>query len=239
LLSPLQKELTLIGLALDGSITSPLKRYSINNLPTGCTLITNLVCKNVPTDARQVGDYVFKLTVIPQQGAPEPEITKNTPTIKIQPIPVNIVYFKVNGRDVDQEGKITFPVNKERRQVNIILSWKVEGGEDIKVELLGSNVQPQGNLSYPLSKPPSSQTIILKARNKAGEEKIQSVIIETVEPSTLTKPQTSSPGTTSPGIVSPGTGVSPGRTSPGIASPSPLPSNVEQLPPIEVPPKPD
>ncbi|MBE9225451.1 hypothetical protein IQ264_08410 [Phormidium sp. LEGE 05292] len=239
------KELTLVGLALDGSIAIPLKRYSTNNLPTKCTLTTNLLCKNVPTDARQAGDYVFKLTVIPQQGTPEPEINKNTPTIKIKPIPptpVNIVYFKVNGRDVDQEGKIIFPINKERKQANVILSWKVESGEDIKVELLGSNVQPQGDLSYPLSKPPSSQTITLKVRNKAGEEKTQSVVIETVEPSSLSKPQTSSPGTISPGtispgIVSPGTGVSPGRTSPGSTSPSP--SNVEQLPPIEVPPKPD
>ncbi|MFB2877386.1 hypothetical protein [Floridanema aerugineum] len=240
------KELTLVGLALDGSIASPLKRYPINNLPTGCTLTTNLVCKNVPTDGRQSGDYVFKLTVIPQEEAPETEITKNTPTIKIKPIPpkppkpatpVNIVYFKVNGRDVNQEGKIIFPINKERKQANVILSWKVEEGEDIKVELLGSNVQPQGDLSYPLSKPPSSQTITLKVRNKAGEEKTQSVVIETVEPSSSTKPQTSSPGTSSPGIVSPGTGVSPGTTSPGTASPSP--SNVEQLPPIEVPPLPD
>ncbi|MFB2835629.1 hypothetical protein [Floridanema evergladense] len=237
------KELTLVGLALDGSIASPLKRYPINTLPTGCTLTTNLVCKNVPTDAQQTGNYVFKLTVIPQQGTPEPEITKNTPTIKIKPIPpkpptpVNIVYFKVNGRDVNQEGKIIFPINKERKQANAILSWKVESGEDIKVELLGSSVQPQGDLSYPLSKPPSSQTITLKVRNKAGEEKTQSVVIETVEPSTLSKPQTSSPGTISPGIISPGTGVSPGTTSPGTASPSP--TNVEQLSPIEVPPKPN
>ncbi len=239
------KELRLISLAPDGSVNSQLKRYPIinNTLPAQlknfCTLTNNLICKNVPTGAKQAGDYTFKLTVIPKQGEAEPEIAKNTPNIKIKPIPpkpatpVKIVYFKINGQDASEKPKHVYEINKDRKPVDIIVSWKVENGEDIKVELLpfGDVQKPQGSKTYTLSKPPSSVTITLRVTNKAGEQTTQSVTLETVEPSRVIQPQTPSPG----GIV-PGETV-PGETAPGTASPSPGTS--DRLSPIELPPKPD
>jgi hypothetical protein len=249
------RELMLIGLAPDGSVNSQLKRYPIitNNLPPElrkfCTLTTNLICQNLPTGAKQAGDYTFKLTVILKQAEGEAEITKNTPTVKIKPVPpkpatpVNIIYFRVNGRDVSEKQKYIYEVNKDRKPVDIIVSWQVEDGEDIKVELLpfGDVQKPEGAKTYTLSKPPSSVTITLRVTNKAGEQKTQSVTIDTVEPSRLTQPQTSTPGGTAPGGTAPGEtapgGTAPGGTAPGGASPSP--SSPDRLSPIELPPKPD
>lgn len=247
------KELKVVGLAPDGSINSKLKRYAVNNnslppeLKGFCVLATKLICQNVPTDAGQAGDYTFKLTVVPKQEQEAPEIAKNTATIKIKPVPpkpptpptpVNIISFKINNEEVSQKPKYTYAINKDRSSVDIVLSWQVQNGEDIKVELLPSPgaVSPQGSINYTLSKPPSNATITLKVTNKAGEQKTQSVVIETVEPNKSSQPQKSPPGGASSGAPSPA-GASPGTPSPGGASPTP--SNPARLSPIELPPRPD
>jgi len=200
-----------------------------------------------------------KSAVIPKQAEGASEITKDTPLVKIKPIPpkpatpVNIIYFRVNGREVSEKAKYIYEINKDRKPVDIIASWKVEDGEDIKVELLplGEVEKPEGAKSLRLDKPPSNITITLRVTNKAGEQKTQSVVIDTVEPRGLTQPQTSTPGETTSGVASPGGtapgdaslggtapgGASPGGTAPGGASPSP--SNADTLSPIELPPKPD
>jgi len=238
------KELKIISLASDGSINSELKRYPFftNTLPSDlrkfCYVAQSLVCRNVPTDAQQPGDYTFTLTVVPKQGLEEPEIAKKTATIKIKPQPPqplsfppppppppppNIVYFKVNNQEVRQKPKYVFPINKERSTVDVVLSWQVEEEEGIKVELLPAPgaVPSKGSITYSLSKPPSSETITLRVKNQAGEEKTQSVVIETSEVNRSNQP------TTSPSRAA----------SPGAASPSP--SNSDKLSPIELPPSPD
>ncbi|NJK69370.1 MAG: hypothetical protein HC941_25145 [Microcoleus sp. SU_5_3] len=217
-----------------------------------CTLTNNLICQNLPTGAKQAGDYTFKLTVIPKQAEGDTEIAKNTPTVKIKPVPpqppkpatpVNIVYFKINGRDVSEKPKYVYEINKDRKPVDIIVSWKVGDGEDIKVELLpfGDVQKPEGTKTLTLSKPPSSITIALRVTNKAGEQKMQSVTIDTVEFSRLTQPQTPTPGGTAPGGTPPG-GSAPGGSAPGGSAPggaAPSPSNPDRLSPIELPPKAD
>ena len=236
------RDLKLISLAPDGSVNSELKRYIIinNSLPPQlknfCTLTTNLVCRGVPSGAKQAGDYTFKLTVISKQGSEESEITKNTPTVKIKPVPpkpatpVKIIYFKVNGQDVTAKPKFIYEINKQRKPVDIILSWQVEDGEDIKVELMpfGDVQKPQGSKIYTLSKPPSSVTITLKVTNKAGEQTTQSVAIETAESTRSDQIRTSSPK-----------GTTPGETKPGEIAPqtaSPLPTSPFTPSPIELPP---
>jgi hypothetical protein len=241
------KELKLVALAPDGSVSSQLKRYIVTNnsvpseLQKFCILTTNLVCQNVPTGAKQAGDYIFKLTVVPKQGSGEPEITTNTATIKVKPIPptpINIVYFRVNGQDVAEKQKYIYELNKERKPSDIVLSWKVEDGEDIKVELLpfGEVQKPQGVKNYTLSKPPSSVTITLKVTNKAGEQKTQSVVIETSQPSQLGKPQIALPKKATPQETAPRENSS-GTASPNLESPSSVSPNL--LSPVELPPESD
>ena len=215
-----------------------------------CTLTANLICQNLPTGAKQAGDYTFKLTVITKQVWGDTEIAQNTATVKIKPVPpkpatpLNIIYFRVNGQDVSAKPKYVYEINKDRKAVDIIVSWKVEDGEDIKVELfpVGDVPKPQGARTLTLSKPPSSVTITLRVTNKAGEQKMQSVTIDTIEPSFLTQPQTPAPGGSAPGETAPGGGTVPGGSAPGGSAPggaSPSPSNPDRLSPIELPPKPD
>ncbi|GAB1543818.1 hypothetical protein NUACC21_64940 [Scytonema sp. NUACC21] len=235
------KELKIVALAADGSISGNLKRYIIinNSLPVElrpfCVSTTKeLFCQNVPTDVRQAGNYTFKMTAIPKSAGAE--ITKNTDAIKIQPqppkaaTPVNIVSFKINGEEASQKPKHSFTINKQRSDANITVSWQVDNGEDIKVEVLPAPgiVNPQGSLeNYSLSKPPSSETITLRVTNKAGEQKTQSVVIETVESNPPNQSQSSSFNRNS-GITAPG-GNSESTASPQF-------SNSDKLAPIEVPP---
>ncbi|NJK53949.1 MAG: hypothetical protein HC936_16260 [Leptolyngbyaceae cyanobacterium SU_3_3] len=93
------KELKLVGIAPDGSISSSLKRYPLvnGNLPADlqpyCLQAASLICQNVPTDASKPGDYTFKLVVVPQQASDQ-EITKNTEVIKIIPQNPQFARFK-------------------------------------------------------------------------------------------------------------------------------------------------
>ncbi len=185
------QELRIIGLAPDGSIGSAEKRYFINNnLPEAlkpfCRLTPqSMSCQNVPTDAGQAGDYNFKLTIVSIPGQGTPEITKETPKIRIlgkPATPVKIISFTANGQDTATKPKLICAINQGKKPNDVNLSWQVQNGEDIQVELLpfGLN-KTQGSLPIALSPSPSSQTITLKVTNQAGEQKTQSVVIETFE----------------------------------------------------------
>ncbi|HIK06901.1 MAG TPA: hypothetical protein IGS40_19785 [Trichormus sp. M33_DOE_039] len=216
------KELRIEGLMDDGTIGSPAKVYSINNqrlpreLRNYCRLTTkNLLCQNVPTDARQPGNYSFKLIAIPTIEKEIPEISKATAKVKILPIPptpatpVNILAFTVNGQDVTTKPKFICEISEDKIPNEISLSWQVQDGEDIKVELLpfGDVDKPRGSLPLAVNLRPSSQMITLKITNKAGEQKTRSVVIETVEgpltslsklPSCVNTSQNTIPAKTSP-----------------------------------------
>ncbi|MEO1378286.1 MAG: hypothetical protein AAFW70_29255, partial [Cyanobacteria bacterium J06635_10] len=185
----------------------------------------------------------FKILALLKEGKNNTEITKATEAIKIQPNPpippkppfpathVKITSFKVNQEEVISNPKQTFVINKQRTDASIALSWQVEKGEDIKVELLPAPgvVSTQGFIEYPLNKPPSNETIILKVTNKAGEEKIQSVVIQTVESTPPQTNQSSSTGNNS--------GVNTSIFQRSIpATDSATPSNSDKLSPIELPP---
>ena len=236
------KELKLIGRAPDGSVNSELKRYDFSQgipqqLKDFCQLEEELTCKNVPTEARKPGDYVFELTVVPQKESGEPSISAKTDTIKIQPnlVPLKIVYLKVNGQDAPT--KYLVPINPDKPIKVVSLSWQVEGGKDLKVELLPApgTVPSVGAISYPLSQQPSSQTLTLKATNAAAQEITKSVTLETLNPTPV---PSSTPPVVLPKLPVPRPAISPPKPSvspsastvpspvpkAAVASPSPSPS---------------
>ncbi|BAZ50294.1 hypothetical protein NIES4103_29100 [Nostoc sp. NIES-4103] len=266
------KELRLVGLMDDGTIGSPEKIYSINNqrlpreLRSYCTLTTkNLLCQNVPTDAKQAGNYSFQLTVIPSIKKEIPEISKSTAKVKILPIPpippappppatpVNILGFTVNGQDITTKPKFICELSEDKIPNEISLAWQVQDGEDIKVELLpfGDVSKPTGTLPLPLNLRPSSQIITLKITNKAGEQKTQSVVIETVEgpltslsklPSCVNTSQQTIPLRTSPSpkpttspTISPTPSVTPSPTPTASPTPSATPSPTPSVTPSPTP----
>jgi hypothetical protein len=201
------KELQIIG-TVDG-VLNETQRYPFSNgKPIGINGCQNigefLRCSNVITKATKPGNYIFKLVLVPKQGLPGTEIIKATEPIKIEalpkveipPTPVEIESFQINGQNA--EPKYIIPINKQRFNGNINISWKVKSGEDIKVELqpVPGSVATEGSTNYKLSTPPNNETITLKVTNKTGQQVMRSVIIQTVDTSLSNSPSqpASSPG---------------------------------------------
>ncbi len=195
ILNPYQvQELRIVGRAPDGSVNSPLISYNFSKglpdqLKQFCIMQTDLTCRNVPTDARKAGDYIFELAVVPKLGDGEPSASKKTDTIKIKArqIPFKIVSFQINGQEAPP--KYFVPLNqkdavKTEPVKNYFLSWKIEGGNDLKVELLPApgTVPLEGKIPLSFNHEPGVETIILQVTNASGQQINRSVVIETFIP---------------------------------------------------------
>ncbi len=250
------KELQIIG-TNDGSLSEYQRYRMFQGLPYGlekkCEKLKYqpiLNCSMVETKAIKPGSYTFKIVALLKEGENNTEIIKATEAIKIQPkfakppkpaTPIKIVSFKVNGQEASNNPKQTFAINKQRTDASIALSWQVEKGEDIKVELLPAPgvVKNQGFIEYPLNSSPGNETITLKVTNKDGEEKIQTVVIQTVESIPPGGNQSSTTGNTNSDNNNSGanTPASFQRSTPATDSATPsTPTNSDSLSPIELPP---
>lgn len=178
------KEIKLISRATDGTVNSQLKTYDFSKgIPEQFKKFCpeneqELACKNVPTDASKPGTYIYELTVIPKQEQKETLIAKKTDTIKINPrlIPAKIIEFKINGQEALP--KYLIEIN-ERKPIILSISWKVEGGKEIKIMPAPGTVLREGKIPYPVSQKPGTETINLQVINEGGEAISKSVAIET------------------------------------------------------------
>ncbi|MFP4410707.1 COG1470 family protein [Coleofasciculus sp.] len=252
--------LKLVGRNSEGIVTFPMKTFDFSqgipkSLQDSCEFQKEaLVCMNLATGVDKPGTYIFELIVVPQQGEAEELPTQKTEQIKVeaQPVPFEIVYLTVifEGQEPLYQPKLvlTLPDNPENQSIPVLLSWKVEGGRDLKVELLPApgTVPPEGTLSYELSPEPTTETITLQVTNEAGEQKSRSVTIETVQPPPPEPPATTlSPPPSPPGDATNGLPILPPLSPPGGASdsqmqtpPSPSPSPSPRTTPSETEPKP-
>lgn len=247
------KEIQIIG-TNNGSLSEYQRYKMFQGMPYGleqkCEKLKSqpvLNCSMIQTKAIKPGSYTFKIVALLKEGQNNTEIIKATEAIKIQSkppaspkpaTPVKITSFKVNGQEASSNPKQTFVINKQRTDASIALSWQVEKGEDIKVELLPAPgvVSTEGFINYPINNPPSNETIILKVTNKDGEEKVQSVIIQTIESTPPRRNQSSSTGNNNSNNNN-----NPGANTPIFqrsipATDSATPSNSDKLSPIELPP---
>lgn len=248
------KELQIIG-TNNGSLSEHPRYPMFKGIPYGlekkCEKLKSqpvLNCSMVETEAIKPGSYTFKIVALLKEGENNTEIIKATEAIKIQPkfakpsepaTPIKIASFKVNGQKVSSNPKQTFAINKQRTDATIALSWQVEKGEDIKVELLPAPgiVNTQGFIEYPLNSSPSNETITLKVTNKDGEEKVQSVVIQTVESTPPAGNQSSSTSNNDSNNNNNSGVNTPARFQRSIpTTDSATPSNPDQLSPIELPP---
>ncbi|MEL7241887.1 MAG: hypothetical protein AAGM40_06010, partial [Cyanobacteria bacterium J06573_2] len=238
------KNLQVFGLDSEGNL-SWQKRYSIEDLNklNLCTVGENISCNDVPTNITKAGVYKFDLIVSYEDKKNRNEIVKSTPNIKIQPAPkvspepIEILSFQIDGEDVTKNPKRIIKVHREIKPKDITLSWKVKG-DDVEVQLLPSPglVPKESSLRYSPSLLTGSETITLKAKNKkTGEEKIQTLVIQTVDITPRVQTQ-ATPGNSSqqgfPDISNPGNSGNNNQTQPQLSDPN-------QLPPIELPPQPD
>ena len=222
------EEIRIVALSLDGAIQGEPKSYSIEDLKALCpsppSTESELDCKNLPTTIRKPGDYVFRLTAIVKQEQGKTELTRSTEPVKIQPRPLEIKKFTVNGKPAVDKPEHIYLQSSEPLNVE----WEVIGGEDIKVELLPAPgaVDRTGNIAFSITTP-GSETITLKVSNKFGEQKMQSVTVQTIAPQDIAPDP----------IVPPPPS---GKTNPNNSgNPAPPTSPPDELEPIEVPPRPN
>jgi hypothetical protein len=246
------KQLRVIGRSPENLVNSPLQTYDVSQgipdtLKAFCTQQENLLnCRNVPANNRSAGDYIFELQVFTKSDTDKPSISQKTDLVKVQPLPSKIVEFKIDGNNPLPKYPILINQAKPHKILN--LSWKVEGTNNIKVQLLPApgDIPRNGTIPYPVNQQPGSETITLQVTNSTGEKVSRSVTIETFLPPTVNQPQLPqlegakpeipiipTPPSTQPPATSPATS-STNNTSPNPNSPTP--SQPDKLSPLELPP---
>jgi len=228
-------ELKLVSLAPDGSENVAPETFDFTEglpfpLQGLCDVANNqLTCRDLPTGATEVGDYVFYLTVVPKDGPLEEDIVKSTATIPIKPPAPEIVSFTLNGRSVQEYPKQVFVVNPARGSLDVILNWEVNHAS--QVELLPAPGMVQGNsINYTLSAASGSEMVTLRAVNELEEEVTQSIVIEKVGYDPAQPPSPARANAEAGGVLPP----------PPTTTPLPVPyspTRPSSLPPAEEPPR--
>ena len=230
-------ELKVVKVGLNGFVATTSIRYPMSNgipvaLESRCRpQKTLLLCEDVVIDAKTAGQYTFSLSAILLPGQTVPSVNrlgKNAAPIQIKPPLPEIRTFTVNGQDAIENPKQIFTVSPARGVMEVTLAWNVPQVNRMKVELLPAPgvVQPaqSGKLKYSLSPNAGSTTLTLRVTNQVGEVVERAVILETAP----FVPSSQSP--TLPPPPPPADGSAPGSSPSG-------PSNPQELPPFELPPK--
>ena len=232
------KELTLVGRSPEGEVKSPPLRFLVTEgLPRSlrpyCTISNDqMICKNVPTEAKAASSYIFELAIIPRKPPVDPKavpVTKKTEVTKIAPFPAKILELKVNGQDALPQ--YSFNLNPDVPTI-LTLSWKVEASASAKIELLPApgNIAAVGQLALPLSPKSAEVTYILKVTNPDGQIIMRSFVVQTIAPPPAPKseqappialpPELQVPEIDSP-LIAPNTGIN--QRSGGSLTPSEVP----------------
>ncbi|MFQ4136566.1 hypothetical protein PGN35_009610 [Nodosilinea sp. PGN35] len=147
-----------------------------------CQIQDRLICQGVPSGMVEVGQYQFELTPVPTNlGDRDLPAAKQSEVVNIQPRPVRIASFTINGREA--EPKYLVPVEPGQSIPGFQVAWRVEGGSTAKVELLPSpgTVGLQGALSMPLS-PAGTTTVTLRVTDGQNPPLVRAVTFETFNP---------------------------------------------------------
>jgi hypothetical protein len=195
------KELTLVGRSPEGEVKSPPLRFLLTEgLPQSlrpyCTIANDqMICKNVPTEAKISGNYIFELAIAPSKPPVDPKaipVIRKTEITKIAPYPAKILELKVNGQDALPQ--YSFNLNPDVPTI-LTLSWKIEASAAAKIDLLPApgNIAAVGQLALPLSPKSAEVTYTLKVTNPDGQIIMRSFIIQTIAPPPAPKPETTPP----------------------------------------------
>lgn len=160
------KSLQISGTSPDGLLSSEPIVYDFKDgipdeLQGFCEQVKELVCQNVPTDARKAGDYVFELTLIPQSRKKDAVQKEQTSAVRITGIPIpkvlefastepqykesqTITVTPTEPQGEGAEGEEAKPV--VRPSPGIRLNWKIGDADQIKeLKLVGK--APDGSVN--------------------------------------------------------------------------------------------
>jgi hypothetical protein len=228
------RALQLLGQDAKGNPTTPAKTYDFAKgipaeLKPFCAVEKQqLLCRNVRTGVKKVGEYQFVLQVIPQGEPPKEAIASTTEIIKIAPPPPRILALRINGKEA--LAKYLLPIVPGQLVPKLVLTWEVENNEGTQVELLPTpgTVSAKGSIPLMLAPEAGEMMVTLQVTNAAGEQVMRSLTIQTFN-ATAGLPSSSSPRANSPG------GSTPVTPPPRVDQPTPI--DPRTLSPTELPPQ--
>lgn len=153
-----------------------------------CNLGQTLICRNVPTGLRTVGEFQFEMQVVSTKDVAKGEVKANstvkpktTEIVKIQAQPPRILSFQINGKEAP--AKVLIPVQQGQKLPLVQVSWQVQGGTTTRVQLSPSpgSVPLAGRVNFPLS-PTGNTTIALQVTSASGEPVTRSITLEVFNP---------------------------------------------------------
>jgi hypothetical protein len=169
--------------ALRGNLVNQAELCEVGQkdcVPIPCKIGENgmVICDYIPTDAKDLGDYVFGVNLIPKKSVDQPLESVQTSAIKIAPIPLEIVSFQVN--NAAALPNYSLRINPLQPPI-LTVSWQVKGGANTKVELLPSpgTVQLNDSITLNLGTNPIKETITLQVTDDKGQKISRSFLLET------------------------------------------------------------
>lgn len=145
------RTLEVVGKSPDGRISSQAVTYDFsrgvpNELQSLCTLKRLLQCHNIRTDARQPGDYIFELRLLPKRSEQSIQSAK-TSLINIQPLPIpKITNFAAKLRTQTLQSEKSNPLAQQIRSI-AQLNFQVLHGDRIQTLKLVSR-SPDGTINF-------------------------------------------------------------------------------------------
>ena len=212
--------LQLQGLSPEGEVLSPPIAYDFANgipdpLQNVCAIADALICTGVPTDARQAGEYLFELTVVPRKKLKLSPISTTANRVRVVSPPQAISFAPTPTTDaIDPTGGIP-------------LDWEIENFSQVKTIILqptrsGGDPTAGEPQAYEFSLPDALSTA-LKPFCSVKENRLSCSQV----PTTVTGPGTYAFDLT---LVPQSTGAAPinaGRTAPIVIDPPPIPLQIE------------
>lgn len=157
------KSISLVGRSPNGGVNSKAITYDLSEglpeeLAEFCTIKPILNCRNVRTDARQAGEYVFELTVSPRKSGQKKSILA-TDAITIQPLPSpKITQFVAN------LGNLINPNNNTQKDNTVYLDFGMSNVEQLTaIKLTGFD--SSGAVNYPTQEYKNDQGIITQLKS--------------------------------------------------------------------------
>ena len=162
------KSLQISGVSPDGLLSSEPIVYNFKDgipdeLQGFCEQVQELVCQNVPTDARKAGDYVFELTLVPKSRKKGTVQKEKTSAVRITGIPVpKVLEFASTEPQYKESQTITVTPTEPQEEggegegeeakpivrpsPGIRLNWKIGDADQIKeLKLVGK--APDGSVT--------------------------------------------------------------------------------------------
>ncbi|MEL7355579.1 MAG: hypothetical protein AAFN40_03335 [Cyanobacteria bacterium J06560_6] len=153
----------------------------------GCGLSADskqLTCPAFIMPVQQIGTFHIEAMFTPKVVAAVEDLVRvATESITIQPAPMTVARFMVNGQNALTESVIRLPL-KDPEETPVKVIWAMAGGATMEVTLLTpaeAKVERSGEREF-VMKPGDRRTITIRGTDGAGRQEMRAVEVEAVGP---------------------------------------------------------